>query len=85
MTASGKHHTSLLWLMTDGYDGQARLGYLWVEFERGNADGTRGTLTCAVGVRASQSARTAVGGNGWAPGAQRPGCDRHGHVLQDDP
>ncbi len=29
ITASAKHHTSLLWLMTDGYDGQARQGYVW--------------------------------------------------------
>ncbi len=34
LTASGRHHTSLLWLMLDGYDGQARTGYLWVEFGR---------------------------------------------------
>src|SRR6266498_1313323 len=34
MTSSARHHTSLLWLMTDGYDGQTRIGYLWVEFAR---------------------------------------------------
>src|SRR3954451_19686089 len=34
VTASAKHHTSLLWLMTDGYDGPARVGYVWVEFLR---------------------------------------------------
>ena len=39
ITASGKHHTSLLWLMTDGYDG-TRTGYLWVEFARDTPDGT---------------------------------------------
>jgi uncharacterized protein (TIGR02680 family) len=60
MTASGKHHTSLLWLMTDGYDGQSRVGYLWVEFERETGHGATETLTCGVGVRASQSARTAA-------------------------
>src|SRR5680860_542212 len=32
ITASAKHNTSLLWLMTDGYEGQARVGYVWVEF-----------------------------------------------------
>jgi uncharacterized protein (TIGR02680 family) len=54
MTASGRHHTSLLWLMLDGYGGQNRAGYLWVEFARPGE-----TITCGVGIRASQSARTA--------------------------
>ena len=54
MTASGKHHTSLLWLMLDGYTGQNRAGYLWVELAR---DGE--TFTCGVGIRASQSTRDA--------------------------
>ena len=57
MTASGRHHTSLLWLMLDGYSGQNRAGYLWVEFAR---PGGFESFTCGVGVRASQSARTAV-------------------------
>ena len=39
ITASGRHHTSLLWLMLDGYSGQNRAGYLWVEFAR--TDGER--------------------------------------------
>jgi len=60
MTASGRHHTSLLWLMLDGYGGQNRAGYLWVEFARTAQDGQRETITCGVGVRASQSARTAT-------------------------
>jgi len=34
ITASGRHHTSLLWLMLDGYQGQNRVGYPWVEFAR---------------------------------------------------
>lgn len=55
MTASGRHHTSLLWLMLDGYTGQNRAGYLWVEFSHGPA-----TITCGVGIRASQSSRTAT-------------------------
>lgn len=60
MTASGRHHTSLLWLMTDGYAGASRTGYLWVEFARTDEDGRPVTLTCGVGIRASDSARTAT-------------------------
>jgi len=58
MTASGRHHTSLLWLMTDGYDGTGRTGYLWVEFVRTTDGGEPQWFTCGVGIRASQSART---------------------------
>lgn len=60
MTASGRHHTSLLWLMTDGYAGASRTGYLWVEFTRQDADGQTITVTCGVGIRASDSARQAT-------------------------
>ncbi|MGH3444565.1 MAG: TIGR02680 family protein, partial [Nocardioidaceae bacterium] len=70
ITASARHHTSLLWLMTDGYEGQARVGYLWVEFLRpaGGPGGGSGGLpgdgeeafTCGVGIRASASAKTAT-------------------------
>jgi hypothetical protein len=60
ITASGRHHTSLLWLMLDGYSGQNRTGYLWVEFARVSADGSSETLTCGIGLRASESARTAT-------------------------
>jgi uncharacterized protein (TIGR02680 family) len=59
ITASARHHTSLLWLMTDGYDGQARTGYLWLELTRRAGDRTE-TYTCGVGIRASASARTAT-------------------------
>jgi uncharacterized protein (TIGR02680 family) len=59
ITASGRHHTSLLWLMTDGYDGTSRIGYLWVEFVRTTDAGEPEWVTCGVGIRASQSARTA--------------------------
>lgn len=59
MTASGRHHTSLLWLMLDGYSGQNRAGYLWVEFARTDERGHEETITCGVGIRASQSARAA--------------------------
>src|SRR5947209_11020770 len=59
MTASARHHTSLLWLMLDGYPGQNRAGYLWVEFAR-TGGGRRETVTCGVGIRASQSARAAT-------------------------
>ena len=61
LTASGRHHTSLLWLMLDGYEGQSRTGYLWVEFSRvRRATATHETLTCGVGIRATQSARAAT-------------------------
>ncbi len=60
ITASGRHHTSLLWLMTDGYDGTGRIGYLWVEFVRTTDGGEPEWFTCGVGIRASQSARTAT-------------------------
>ena len=60
MTASGRHHTSLLWLMTDGYDGASRIGYLWVEFVRTTDEGEPEWVTCGIGIRASQSARTAA-------------------------
>jgi hypothetical protein len=70
MTASGRHHTSLLWLMLDGYAGQNRAGYLWVEFAREGE-----SVTCGVGIRASQSARTATTWFFTLPG-------RVGEVLQ---
>jgi uncharacterized protein (TIGR02680 family) len=60
MTASGRHHTSLLWLMTDGYDGTSRIGYLWVEFVRTTDTGADEWVTCGIGIRASQSTRTAA-------------------------
>ncbi|MFP5336023.1 MAG: TIGR02680 family protein [Actinomycetes bacterium] len=58
ITASGRHHTSLLWLMTDGHDGN-RTGYLWVEFARSTDDGRREVLTCGVGVQASSTSKSA--------------------------
>ncbi|KGN41804.1 TIGR02680 family protein [Knoellia aerolata] len=60
LTASGRHHTSLLWLLLDGYDGQARTGYVWVEFSRIREDGKPESVTCGVGLRATQSARAAT-------------------------
>lgn len=60
LTASGKHHTSLVWLLLDGYQGQARTGYVWLEFSRTDADGTLQTLTCGVGMRATASAKRAT-------------------------
>jgi len=60
ITASAKHHTSLLWLMTDGMDGGNRVGYVWVEFLRQTAEGAHETYTCGVGIRASASARSAT-------------------------
>lgn len=60
ITASAKHHTSLLWLMTDGYEGQARIGYVWVEFARVVHGRIEEVFTCGVGIRASTAARTAT-------------------------
>ncbi|SOC53609.1 TIGR02680 family protein [Ornithinimicrobium cerasi] len=60
LTASAKHHTSLLWLMTDGVEGGNRVGYVWVEFARTTPEGEEEHLTCGVGIRASSSARTAT-------------------------
>lgn len=79
MTASGRHHTSLLWLMLDGYSGQNRAGYLWVEFARTDEDGRAETVTCGVGIRASQSARAASAWFFTYPG--RVGEDL---LLEDD-
>lgn len=79
ITASARHHTSLLWLMTDGYEGQARVGYIWLEFLRALPDGSKGAFTCGVGIRASASARTATA---WHFATDR----RVGHdlSLEDD-
>lgn len=60
LTASGRHHTSLVWLLLDGYDAGARTGYLWVEFLREGPDGEPEALTCGVGLRATASARQAT-------------------------
>ncbi|MDF1604062.1 TIGR02680 family protein [Nocardioides sp. YIM 152315] len=79
ITASARHHTSLLWLMTDGYEGQARVGYIWLEFLRVLPDGSEQAFTCGVGIRASASARTATA---WHFATDR----RVGHdlSLEDD-
>ncbi|GAA4406681.1 hypothetical protein GCM10023168_21950 [Fodinibacter luteus] len=79
LTASGRHHTSLLWLLLDGYDGQARTGYVWVEFSRTTDDGDPETVTCGVGMRATQSARTATAW--YFTSNRRVGHDLH---LEDD-
>ncbi|WEV78754.1 TIGR02680 family protein [Janibacter cremeus] len=60
ITASAKHHTSLLWLMTDGLDSGNRVGYVWVEFVRESDEGREEAFTCGVGIRASVSARSAT-------------------------
>jgi uncharacterized protein (TIGR02680 family) len=74
MTASARHHTSLLWLMLDGYGKQNRAGYLWVEFARPDE-----AVTCGVGIRASQSARTATSWYFTVPGRIGEAL-----VLEDD-
>lgn len=60
ITASAKHHTSLLWLMTDGLESGNRVGYVWVEFARPGDGGTPEHFTCGVGIRASTTARSAT-------------------------
>lgn len=59
ITASGRHHTNLLWLMLDGVEAQSRVGYVWVEFARTADDGAREVFTCGVGIKASRSAAQA--------------------------
>jgi uncharacterized protein (TIGR02680 family) len=78
ITASARHHTSLLWLMTDGYDGQARVGYIWVEFLRPTDTGDE-VFTCGVGIRSSASAKTAT--TWFFATGQRVG---HDLSLEDD-
>lgn len=89
LTASGRHHTSLLWLMLEGAESEAttRTGYLWVEFAR-KIDEAQGELaekgdeeffTCGVGIRASQSSRSATSWYFTYPG--RVGDDL---VLEDE-
>lgn len=60
MTASASHHTSLLWLMTDGFEGGNRIGYVWVEFCHEREGAGPEYLTCGVGIRASATARQAT-------------------------
>lgn len=85
LTASGRHHTSLLWLMLDGADLEAttRTGYLWVEFTRAINDAqgqsTDEVFTCGVGIRASQSSRSVTAWYFTYPG--RVGADL---VLEDE-
>ncbi|SFM88315.1 TIGR02680 family protein [Pseudonocardia ammonioxydans] len=74
MTASARHHTSLLWLMLDGYEGQNRAGYLWLELARPGE-----TVICGVGIRASQSARAA---SAWF--FTCPGTVGEDLLLEDD-
>lgn len=64
ITASARHHTSLLWLMTDAHEGN-RTGYVWVEFARDLDDGGQGAggqevFTCGIGIRASSTASQAT-------------------------
>ncbi len=69
MTASARHHTSLLWLMQEGSSGTGtRTGYLWVELTRVDEAGCRHVLTCAVGIRHSASAKTASTWSFTVPG-----------------
>jgi uncharacterized protein (TIGR02680 family) len=57
MNASGAAN-SLMWLMFDGYEDTLRVGYLWVELVLRHDDGRDEHITCGVGLRGSQSAKT---------------------------
>ncbi|MGF1653383.1 MAG: hypothetical protein ACFCUP_08725, partial [Actinomycetales bacterium] len=59
MEASGRRGNQLVWLMTDGVEGDTRTGYVWVEVSRPRSDGTPGreSVTCGVGIRGSASAK----------------------------
>ncbi|WP_160148810.1 TIGR02680 family protein [Amycolatopsis alkalitolerans] len=63
LSATGsQQHTSLLWLMLENgsFGSSIRIGYVWVEFARIDEDGRREVFTCGVGIRASDSAKTAT-------------------------
>ncbi|WP_040587437.1 TIGR02680 family protein [Sciscionella marina] len=59
--SGGGHHTSLLWLMLENgsFGAPSRIGYVWVEFARTDESGHREVFTCGVGIRASESAKSA--------------------------
>ncbi|GAA3773001.1 TIGR02680 family protein [Streptomyces coacervatus] len=59
LDATGTGRTTLQWLMLDGFEQTNRLGYLWVEFARTDAEGEQRHLTLGAAIRASQSTRTA--------------------------
>jgi hypothetical protein len=60
--AGGQHHTSLLWLMLESgsFGAPSRIGYVWVEFARSDDAGLREAFTCGIGIRASESAKSAT-------------------------
>lgn len=60
--SGGQHHTSLLWLMLENgsFGAPSRIGYVWVEFARTDDSGRRDVLTCGIGIRASESAKSAT-------------------------
>ncbi|MGH3867192.1 MAG: TIGR02680 family protein [Pseudonocardiaceae bacterium] len=50
---------SMHWnLMGDGYPGATRVGYVWLEFERTDAEGTQQFFTCGARLQASTSTTT---------------------------
>jgi uncharacterized protein (TIGR02680 family) len=57
MNASGTSN-QLMWLMFDGYDDTVRTGYLWVELALHRDDGADEHITCGIGLRGSQSAKS---------------------------
>jgi uncharacterized protein (TIGR02680 family) len=60
--SGGQHHTSLLWLMMENgsFGAPNRIGYVWVEFARTDDAGRREVFTCGIGIRASESAKSAT-------------------------
>ncbi|MDI2125101.1 TIGR02680 family protein [Yinghuangia seranimata] len=57
--STGSGRTTLKWLMLDGYERTNRLGYLWIEFLRTDADNERRRVTLGAAVRASTSTQEA--------------------------
>jgi uncharacterized protein (TIGR02680 family) len=53
--ATGGNRTTLKWLMLDGTDVVNRLGYLWLELRRVDAEGDEWFRTLGVALRASRS------------------------------
>lgn len=78
LSASGRqHHTSLLWLMLENgsFGAPSRIGYVWVEFVRTDDAGRREAFTCGIGIRASESAKSATTWHFTSPRAVGDGLE----------
>lgn len=75
--SGGQHHTSLLWLMLENgsFGAPSRIGYVWVEFARTDDAGQREVLTCGIGIRASESAKSATTWHFTSPHAVGEGLE----------